>query len=381
MKTDMIPSRVRNFNALKRVLDLATIFVLSPLIALSLGLTAVIVLIGLGRPVIFRQRRIGQWEQTFAVFKFRTMTNERGLDGELLADGERLPHLGRVLRALSVDELPQLLNVFRGEMSLIGPRPLLVRYLQHYKEHERMRHWVRPGITGLAQVTGRNSALWDQRLALDAEYVNSSSIRLDAKILMSTVHQVLRRDGVSVIAGESGEPLDVLRSYPSTEVVALRRFEPSDISHRVRWMKNDLLRRHMSIAGEVTESSTVDWLVSIRRDPKRHDFTIYSTDTFECLAMVGLRLSGAETLPELYVFVDPERHNEGLGRVSLDLLFKWMAATTAYAGCRLTVSSQNVAALRLYESFGFVRSRGSEDERVTMELTVSGWNSNARSDD
>jgi len=185
---------------LKRCCDFVIAFgalaVLSPL----LGGVALAVRIWMGRPVLFRQVRIGLDERPFTALKFRTMRDLRDADGQLLPDAVRLPRLGRMLRSTSLDELPQLWIVLKGEMSLVGPRPLYARYLAHYSTRERLRHRVRPGITGLAQVSGRNLIDWDQRLELDARYAEQVALRLDAAIVLRTVMLVLRRDGVQLQA-------------------------------------------------------------------------------------------------------------------------------------------------------------------------------------
>jgi lipopolysaccharide/colanic/teichoic acid biosynthesis glycosyltransferase len=154
-----------------------------------------LVKVKLGSPVIFRQVRPGRDEQPFCLFKFRTMTDERDSTGRLLPDADRLGTTGEFLRRTSLDELPELFNVLKGEMSLVGPRPLLMRYLPHFSSSERARFTVRPGITGLAQVSGRNDSSWDERLQKDIQYVKSLSFRGDIKILWLTVLCVLRRDG------------------------------------------------------------------------------------------------------------------------------------------------------------------------------------------
>jgi lipopolysaccharide/colanic/teichoic acid biosynthesis glycosyltransferase len=150
-----------------------------------------------GSPVIFRQERIGWRSQRFIMFKFQTMTDRRNEQGELCPDDERLTRIGRFLRVTSLDELPELWNVVRGEMSLVGPRPLLPEYLPHYTLEQARRHDVRPGITGWAQVNGRNTLEWNERFALDVWYVDHRSWLLDIKILWMTLVQVLRRTGVS----------------------------------------------------------------------------------------------------------------------------------------------------------------------------------------
>lgn len=171
-------------------------------VALLSALWPVMVLVGIiirkkmGAPVVLRQLRPGLHEQPFALYKFRTMTDQRGHDGDLLPDADRLTSLGRVLRRLSLDELPQLWNVIRGDMSLVGPRPLRMDYLPYFTERERLRQTVPPGITGWAQINGRNEASWDQRLAADVWYVENWSLPLDLKILVATLGRVVRRKNV-----------------------------------------------------------------------------------------------------------------------------------------------------------------------------------------
>ena len=150
-----------------------------------------------GRPIFFVQERPGLGGKPFKMLKFRSMTNERGPDGELLPDHQRLQRFGKILRSTSLDELPELVNVLKGDMSLVGPRPLLMRYLPLYSKEQMRRHEARPGITGWAQVNGRNAVDWDERFRLDVWYVENRSFLLDLKILWMTVMTVLKRDGVS----------------------------------------------------------------------------------------------------------------------------------------------------------------------------------------
>lgn len=182
---------------IKRPLDafLATgaLIVLSPVMLI----TALAVRIKLGSPVLFTQERPGKDEKIFKLYKFRTMTDERDENGELLPNDIRLVPFGRKLRATSLDELPELLNVIKGDMSLIGPRPLLIRYLPAYTREERHRHDVRPGLSGLAQVNGRNFVKWDQRLAYDVEYVNKITFAVDLKIIFETIAKVFSHSDVA----------------------------------------------------------------------------------------------------------------------------------------------------------------------------------------
>lgn len=182
---------------MKRIIDfissLAALVVLSPLLLI----TALQVRRKLGTPVLFQQIRPGLNGRPFRVFKFRTMTDEHDSAGNLRPDSERLPEFGRFLRATSLDELPELWNVLKGDMSLVGPRPLLVEYMDLYSPEQERRHEVRPGITGWAQVNGRNALSWEQKFALDVWYVDNQSLFLDLKILSMTIIGVLKRDGIS----------------------------------------------------------------------------------------------------------------------------------------------------------------------------------------
>lgn len=182
---------------MKRLLDIlvsmTVLVLLSPLIAL----VAIAVRLNIGSPILFRQTRPGYLGEPFEILKFRTMTNEKGPDGKLLPDADRLPKFGKLLRSSSLDELPELLNVLKGNMSLVGPRPLLMEYLPLYDAEQVKRHDVLPGITGWAQVNGRNALSWDDKFMLDTWYVDNQSLWLDLKILFLTFKVVLRRDGIA----------------------------------------------------------------------------------------------------------------------------------------------------------------------------------------
>jgi sugar transferase EpsL len=182
---------------LKRLLDLGLTLPVLLLISPLLLVVAMAVAVFLGRPVLFRQRRPGVRGHPFSMMKFRTMTDERDEQGQLLPDDKRLTRFGRFLRATSLDELPELFNVLKGDMSLVGPRPLLMEYLPLYSAEQFRRHEVRPGITGWAQVNGRNALSWDEKFRLDVWYVDHRSFWLDVRILFLTVRKVFAREGVS----------------------------------------------------------------------------------------------------------------------------------------------------------------------------------------
>lgn len=196
---------------IKRCLDfllsLCGIIVLGPVLVVL----AVLVRVKLGSPILFHQERPGRHEKIFKLYKFRSMTDEKDVEGNLLPDEVRLTKFGRLLRSTSLDELPELFNILKGDMSLVGPRPLLVRYLPYYTEEERHRHDVRPGLTGLAQVNGRNALGWEDRFQYDLDYVNHLNFGLDLKIIGMTVGKVLKRSGTLSGADQTVADFDVYR--------------------------------------------------------------------------------------------------------------------------------------------------------------------------
>ena len=203
-----------SYKYIKRILDiissLLAIIILSPLLAV----TAVLVKTKLGSPVLFKQERPGKDEKIFTLMKFRTMTDERDENGELLPDEVRLTKFGKFLRSTSIDELPELFNILKGDMSVIGPRPLLVEYIPRYNEHQHRRHEVRPGLSGWAQVNGRNSISWEEKFDLDVEYVDNYSFAMDVKILFMTVLNVLKKEGIS---SETSATMEVFMGTPGRE--------------------------------------------------------------------------------------------------------------------------------------------------------------------
>lgn len=181
----------------KRLFELAITIPLLLLLAPLLILLALLVRLRIGAPILFRQERPGLHSRPFTIYKFRTMTDERNSQGNLLPDAERLTSFGRFLRATSLDELPELINVLRGEMSLVGPRPLLMSYLDLYTPEQMRRHEVRPGITGWAQVNGRNALSWEEKFALDVWYIENCSFGLDMKIVLLTIISILKREAIN----------------------------------------------------------------------------------------------------------------------------------------------------------------------------------------
>ncbi len=181
----------------KRCLDFCVALVAFVILSPVMGVTAVLVAVKLGRPVLFTQKRPGYQEKIFKMYKFRSMTDERDTNGELLPDEVRLTSFGKKLRSTSLDELPELFNILKGDMSLVGPRPLLVQYLPLYNKRQHKRHKVKPGITGLAQINGRNSISWEEKFEYDVRYVENISLKEDIRILFETVRKVILREGIN----------------------------------------------------------------------------------------------------------------------------------------------------------------------------------------
>lgn len=202
------------YKYIKRILDiissLLAIIILSPLLAV----TAVLVKTKLGSPVLFKQERPGKDEKIFTLMKFRTMTDERDENGELLSDEVRLTKFGKFLRSTSIDELPELFNILKGDMSVIGPRPLLVEYIPRYNKHQHRRHEVRPGLSGWAQVNGRNTVSWEDKFDMDVHYVDNYSFAMDVKILFMTVLNVIKKEGIS---SETSATMEVFMGTPEKE--------------------------------------------------------------------------------------------------------------------------------------------------------------------
>jgi len=196
------PGKAMYRRYIKRLLDLLVALVALVALAPTMTFIALLVRVKHGSPVLFKQQRPGLHGRPFTLYKFRTMTEATGPDGSLLPAAKRLTPFGRVLRSTSLDELPELWNLLRGDMSLVGPRPLLVDYLPLYTPEQARRHGVRPGVTGLAQISGRNTLSWENRFALDIWYVDHLSFLLDVKIILKTVQQVRKREGISPREGE-----------------------------------------------------------------------------------------------------------------------------------------------------------------------------------
>ena len=212
---------------IKRLLDIILSFISIIILSPIYIIVGILVLIFLGRPIIFKQERPGKDEKIFTLYKFRSMTNKKDEEGNLLPDEKRLTKFGKFLRKTSLDELPEFINILKGEMSFIGPRPLAVVYLPYYNDKERHRHDVRPGLTGLAQVNGRNNLSWEERFAYDIEYVNNISFKNDLKIVFKTIIVVFKRE--NIVTRGSGKVID-FNEY--------RKLEMEEKEHELNRKKN-----------------------------------------------------------------------------------------------------------------------------------------------
>lgn len=353
----------------KRLIDTALVVTSAP-VTLPLGLaTAALVRLKMGSPILYKQERIGLGEKPFELYKFRSMLPEYTADGRALTPSQRISPFGAILRKSSLDELPQLLNVLKGDMSLVGPRPLLVEYLPFYKESERARHSVRPGITGHSQVNGRNSLGWDERLNMDAEYSRKGTLLSDLKIIIKTITGVLKRDGVITEPWTHGEYLSVYRNYPSTEKFALRRFEPRDIEQRVDWLNDPRVRESLTVTGEITAEGTTKWLQNARTNPNRKDLVVYDLESLKIVAIAGFKSEPDDTVPILYFAVDPELQGKGIGSVTLQLLLAYMRSHPGVSGAAGEIYTDNVASIKIHQRLGFNEVEAAlPSNRVRMEV-------------
>lgn len=316
----------------------------------------------LGRPVIFSQERPGLNGQIFTLYKFRTMLvvdESRGL----VTNEDRMTEFGSWLRATSFDELPSLWNVLKGDMSLVGPRPLKVDYLARYNERQAIRHQVLPGITGLAQVNGRNSLSWSERLELDAQYVEKRSILVDISILWKTFATVFRREGIA----EPGQATmsEFLPVTPVASNVECRELLDSDLKLRERWLSDERIRHGISIDFWPDRDSMLAWYKRSMADESRRDFAVLHDDSV--VAMVGL-VNILNNAAEIYIYVDPDRHGAGYGQRAMQALIN-EASALGLKRLTLETKRENFPAKAMYVKAGF--SIDTEDtKKIYMSLDI-----------
>lgn len=355
--------RMRMYDVVKRVLDLVAAAILLVISApLQLGIAA-LVRIRLGSPVVFRQARPGRGGAPFTLYKFRTMLSVDESRG-LVTNEQRLTAFGKLLRAASLDELPSLVNVVRGDMSLVGPRPLRVEYLSRYTTRQARRHEVRPGITGLAQVAGRNALSWDQRFELDVEYVDTRSLRIDLTILFRTLAQVFRRQGIE---GDGLAAMSAFMGRGDDSGLTEVDLAPEWLATRVEWLTDDRVSDGVSLTFVPELDSTTKWFEVVKADKSRRDW-IYTDAEARPVAMCGL---GGVGTPDahLYIYVNPSLQGRGYGRAAMGKLCV-RARSLGVHRLHLEVKNCNERALSLYRDLGFVDSRRTDVPQGKQALVL-----------
>lgn len=344
----------------KRAADLVVASLAMVALAPVTVAVALAVRLRLGAPVVFSQVRPGQHGVPFKLYKFRSMLNVDE-DAGLVTNEQRMTSFGRRLRASSLDELPSLWNVVKGEMSLVGPRPLRMEYLPRYDRRQVRRHEVRPGVTGLAQVSGRNALSWADRLELDVQYVESRTMRMDVAIVRSTIGDVLRRQGVQ------GDGLSAMSAFMGTaddsgltETPLAERWLPL----RVAWLSDPAVSRGVTLTFAPDIDATRRWWAVVAQDSTRRDW-VYLDPSGDPVAMCGFAGVGGCDL-SLYLYVDPGRHGQGYGRRALHKMIV-RAESLGARRLRLEVKSANGPAVALYRGMGFTpEGAASSPEKIAM---------------
>lgn len=318
---------------------------------------AVLVWRRLGRPVLFSQERPGLHGETFRLHKFRTMLP---IDPSLghVTNEERAHPFGQFLRSTSLDELPSLWNVLIGEMSFVGPRPLRVHYLPRYSRRHFRRHEMRPGLTGLAQTSGRNALSWNDRLDLDVQYIEQASLALDLRILYRTFRTVTRRTGIQ----EPGQA-SMSEFFGSGASLTTRPLTEDDLPDRVAWLNHPAVREGISINFAATLDGTRAWFKRIEGDATRHDFVCVDSSG-ALVSMYGF-VNFRPGQSDLYLYVNPELHGAGYGRLTMVQLLK-TASRLGIGKLSLETKSSNTTAISLYERFGFTKTGITDSGKVLM---------------
>lgn len=338
----------------KRVIDFTIVLVALLIIWPFLAVIAIwLHFANKGAGAFFYQERPGKDEKIFKVIKFKSMTDERDADGKLLPDAQRLTKVGKFVRKTSIDELPQLINVLKGDMALIGPRPLLPEYLPYYTERERLRHAVRPGMSGWAQVNGRNNLSWEKRLEYDAYYAENLSLILDIKILFITIKNVLvSKDIVVALDAKKNIPLNIYRQ--NKKMVRIEELSVQHLAFRVTLLNNDSVREYLNVGEVFTIEGTEKWFEN-KSNSNRYDCVFIKDNT--PIGMGGLvNISGEKA--ELYMYLNPEEQGKGYGYQSLIELCNYGFSSLGLSHIYLYTFSDNIRANRLYEKGGFVRDEG-----------------------
>lgn len=368
-KSDAGLATRRRHLALKRMVDTAAVLVTAPLTLPVAAVTAVLVRINMGKPVLYTQERVGFGEGTFPLLKFRSMLPETDTEGRRIPESERLTPFGHLLRRSSLDELPQLLNVLKGDMAIVGPRPLLTTYLPFYRDSERARHSVRPGITGAAQVAGRNYLDWDEQLAFDAEYAREGTLLDDLKIIGKTLAQVLKPSDVGVPGQEGLGWLNEDRSCLSRDGYVLRRLAQRDIPRCVEWLRQSVPGGFTSLPVEQTAESIGRWLEVVADDQSKGVYVLTDRWADEALALVGCHGHDPSELPLVYAAsATGGSGGENLGR-AVEFLFEHMRLNLGLPGAKVDLAREDREAVEFWKGLSLEEvAAGQHSDRVGLEI-------------
>ena len=338
------------------ILSLIALIILSPILLIIY----ILVRIKLGKPAIFKQERPGKNEKIFTLYKFRTMTDEKDKDGNLLPDEKRLTKFGKILRSTSLDELPELVNILKGDMSIVGPRPLLVRYLPYYTEEERHRHDVRPGLTGLAQIHGRNTTNWTDRFKYDVEYTHKITFLGDLKILFKTIMKVIKKEDILVGKEQILLNLDEERKMNEIE---LKEFDIETVNK----YKEEIKLYLKDVLDENGISNDNNRIEKIMGEMKQfiEDKSAIIIGAFQKEKLLGF-IWGYKTSTNdknrihiNYFVVDEKCRKQGIGSQLIEKIYE-IAKEMQIQEVELMVTTKNATAVNFYKKQGF------EEERVKL---------------
>lgn len=336
-----------------------------------------------GAGAFFTQERPGKNGKIFKVIKFKSMTDERDENGKLLPDAQRLTKVGRFIRSTSLDELPQLINVLKGDMALIGPRPLLPQYLPYYTKREQMRHLERPGITGWAQVNGRNLLTWDEKLEMDVWYVENLSFLLDLKIIFVTLKNVIKKEGVIVVPRPVY--LDNERKVNKKHLLEKLNLRPlmlEDLKVRVLWMKDPKVYKTMDLDSTITLDKTITWFNNNKYNNSRQDFVVEYQN--KIIAFTGIT-NIKEGVGETYSFVSPCEQGKGYGTIARYYTCKYGFDNLSLIKIVSYCNEDNIASMKVNDKLGYKYVKtvhcknlaGEDVERKYYELTKNDLKYNA----
>ena len=304
----------------------------------------------LGTPVFFSQTRPGLKGQPFKMYKFRTMLEAYDSFGNPLPNKQRYTRFGNMLRSSSLDELPELWNVLKGEMSLVGPRPLLMDYLPLYNNEQARRHEVRPGVTGWAQVNGRNAISWEDKFKLDTWYVDNNNLFLDLKILFLTIKKVFIREGITPEGNQVTPRFIGDVSDSKIKRYVLRKIEQADLPMRVEWLNDPRIYKTVNLQVPVLLDKTKVWFDSIQRNPDRVDLILECND--QVVAMAGLT-NIVNSISEGYTFVHPDLKGQGIGTISHFMRALYGFQFKELKAIRTIIDSDNIPSRRVVEKVGY----------------------------